>query len=82
MSAQHNESLADRVVEGSVEEFSSNGSTPLLGRGLELSVKTDKRTLAVLGLAAVGCVLGGKYLLEVAKSSAVNAAEVVQEAAE
>ena len=74
----NNESLADRVVDGTAEEVNLNGNKPALGVEVTMSPLVTRIAIAVTGVA-LGVVLGKKLN---ARNIAVNTAQKVQDVAE
>jgi len=73
-----NESIADRIVDGTAEEVNLNGNKPALGVEVTMSPLVTRIAIAVTGVA-LGVVLGKKLN---ARNIAVNTAQKVQDVAE
>jgi len=74
----NNESLADRVVDGTAEEVNLNGNKPALGVEVTMSPLATKVVVGAAGIL-LGAFIGKKLN---ARSIAVNTAQKVQDVAE
>jgi hypothetical protein len=74
----HNESLSDRIVDGTAEEVNLNGSKPALGVDVTMSPLVQRVAIAATGVA-LGVIIGRKLYF---RPLVIKGAQKVEEVAE